>query len=86
MDGMSAIEKIELKEEIEKLESLVEVSVANIDQMVYELYGLSDEEIALVEGRDVSSESEIGYNVSYNTHNHWLKQNWFLSYFYYQSV
>ena len=51
MDGMSAIEKIELKEEIEKLESLVEVSVANIDQMVYELYGLSVDEIALVEGK-----------------------------------
>lgn len=52
MDDMSAIEKIELKEEIEKLESLVEVSVATIDQMVYELYGLSDDEVALVEGRE----------------------------------
>ena len=52
MDGMNAIEKIELKEEIENLESLVEGSVATIDQMVYDLYGLSADEVALVEGRD----------------------------------
>ena len=35
---------------------------AQIDQMVYALYGLSAEEVALVEGRDVLGESEIGYN------------------------
>ncbi len=35
---------------------------AQIDQMVYALYGLSEEEVALVEGRDVSSKGEIGYN------------------------
>ncbi|HFU75778.1 MAG TPA: hypothetical protein ENK66_05965, partial [Arcobacter sp.] len=51
MDSMNAIEKIELKEEIEKLESLVEVSVTTIDQMVYALYELSADEIALVEGK-----------------------------------
>ena len=41
---------MELKEEIEKLEGLVETSVATIDQIVYELYGLSESEVALVEG------------------------------------
>jgi len=35
---------------------------AKIDQMVYDLYGLSDEEIAVVEGRDVLGDSKIGYN------------------------
>ena len=35
-----------------KLESLVEGSVVQIDQMVYALYGLSDDEVALVEGRE----------------------------------
>jgi len=52
MDDMSAVEKIELKEEIEKLGSLVEASIVQIDQMVYALYGLSDDEVALVEGRE----------------------------------
>jgi len=37
---------------------------AQIDQMVYKLYGLTDGEIAIVEGKAVSSESEIGYNTS----------------------
>jgi len=52
IDSLNAIEKIEIKEEIEKLESLVETSVTEIDQMVYALYGLNEDEIALVEGRD----------------------------------
>jgi len=50
MDSMSAIEKVELKEETEKLEALVQTSVDTIDQMVYALYGLSADEVALVEG------------------------------------
>jgi type II restriction/modification system DNA methylase subunit YeeA len=38
---------------------------AQIDEMVYALYGLSDEEIAIVEGRDEQNgENEIGYNTS----------------------
>ena len=51
MDSMNAVEKIELKEEIEKLEASVQSSVERIDQMVYALYGLSADEVALVEGR-----------------------------------
>ena len=34
-----------------------------VDKMVYELYGLSDEEVALVEGWDVSTDDELGYNI-----------------------
>ena len=51
-ESLNAVEKIEIKEEIEKLETLVDISVAQIDQMVYILYELSEEEIALVEGGD----------------------------------
>lgn len=35
---------------------------AQIDRMVYELYGLTQEEIAVVEGREVSNNAELGYN------------------------
>ncbi len=35
---------------------------AQIDQMVYELYGLNEEEIAIVEGREFEPEDEMGYN------------------------
>lgn len=51
-ESLTAVEKIEIKEEIEKLEQLVKTSVENIDQMVYELYGLSRDEVAIVKGRD----------------------------------
>jgi len=34
-----------------KLESLVEGSVVQIDQMVHALYGLSESEVSLVEGK-----------------------------------
>ncbi|HFU77378.1 MAG TPA: class I SAM-dependent DNA methyltransferase, partial [Epsilonproteobacteria bacterium] len=37
---------------------------AQIDRMVYDLYGLTEEEIAVVEGRRTQSiENEIGYNI-----------------------
>ncbi|MEA2050993.1 MAG: N-6 DNA methylase [Campylobacterota bacterium] len=49
-DSLNAIEKIEIKEEIEKLENSIEQSINEIDSMVYKLYGLSDEEIKIVEG------------------------------------
>ena len=51
IESLNAIDKIEIKEEIEKLETLVSSSVDEIDRLVYELYGLSDDEIAIVEGR-----------------------------------
>lgn len=48
-DSLNAVDKIEIKEEIEKLESLVISSVDEIDSLVYGLYGLSDDEIKIVE-------------------------------------
>jgi len=48
-DTLNAIDKIEITEEIEKLESLVKDSVGEIDSLVYELYGLSSNEIKIVE-------------------------------------
>jgi len=53
IDSLNAIDKIEIKEEIEKLEDNINKWIDDIDMMVYELYGLSKEEIALVEGRDL---------------------------------
>jgi len=49
-DTLNAIDKIEITEEIEKLESLVKDSVGEIDSLVYELYGLSSNEIKIIEG------------------------------------
>ena len=49
-DSLNAIDKIEIKEEIEKLEILIKDSMEEIDNMVYKLYGLSDDEIRIVEG------------------------------------
>jgi len=49
-DSLSAVDKIEIKEKVEKLESLVKNSVDEIDSLVYRLYGLSFEEIKIVEG------------------------------------
>ncbi len=38
---------------------------AQIDQMVYELYGLSEDEVAVVEGGEpLANESQIEYNDS----------------------
>ncbi|MDQ7060822.1 MAG: Eco57I restriction-modification methylase domain-containing protein [Sulfurimonas sp.] len=48
-DSLSAVDKIEIKEEIEKLETLVLNSVNEIDSLVYRLYGLSNDEIKIVE-------------------------------------
>ncbi len=48
-DSLNAVDKIEIKEEIEKLEILVQESVDEVDKLVYGLYGLSDGEIGIVE-------------------------------------
>ena len=45
-----AVDKIEIKEEIEKLETEVKNSIEKIDTMVYKLYGLSSDEVRIVEG------------------------------------
>jgi len=50
-ESLNAIDKIEIKEEIEKLDNLVKNSVDEIDSMVYKLYGLSDDEIKIVENK-----------------------------------
>ncbi|SMP86618.1 Type I restriction enzyme R protein N terminus (HSDR_N) [Epsilonproteobacteria bacterium SCGC AD-308-E02] len=49
IDSLNAVEKIEIKEEIEKLESLILNSENEIDTLVYALYGLSEDEIKIVE-------------------------------------
>ena len=41
--------ELKLKKEIEKLEDLVQNSIDKIDEMVYKLYGLSSDEIKIVE-------------------------------------
>jgi len=48
-DSLNAVDKIEIKEEIERLESLVKNSIEKIDSMVYKLYGLSNDEIGVIE-------------------------------------
>jgi hypothetical protein len=50
-DSLNAIDKIEIKEEIEKLDILVQESIDEIDRLVYRLYGLSDEEIGIVKNK-----------------------------------
>ncbi|QOG13112.1 hypothetical protein [Arcobacter sp. FWKO B] len=42
--------EIKLKKEIENLENICLSNEKTIDEMVYELYGLSDDEIKIVEG------------------------------------
>jgi len=42
--------EIKLKKESERFESVVVESEREIDRMVYELYGLSEDEILIVEG------------------------------------
>ena len=49
-DSLNAVDKCEIKEEIEKLESEVKNSIERIDTMVYKLYGLSSDEVEIVEG------------------------------------
>ena len=48
-DSLNDVDKIEIKEEIEKLEILIQESVDEVDRLVYGLYGLSDEEVKLIE-------------------------------------
>lgn len=50
-DTLNAVDKIEITEEIQKLENRVSECENIIDQMVYKLYGLSDEEIGIVENQ-----------------------------------
>ncbi len=49
-DSLNAVDKIEIKEEIEMLESKVKNSMDEIDKLVYKLYGLKEDEIKIVEG------------------------------------
>lgn len=51
-DALNAVDKIEITEEIEKLELRVTECEREIDNMVYKLYELTDEEIKVVEGND----------------------------------
>jgi len=48
-EGLSAVQRIEITQEIEKLEALVLNSTNQIDSLVYGLYGLSEDEILIVE-------------------------------------
>lgn len=50
-DKLSANDKIEIIDETERLETRVIECDKEIDTMVYELYGLSEDEIGIVEGR-----------------------------------
>ncbi|MBL0703323.1 MAG: N-6 DNA methylase [Sulfurospirillum sp.] len=52
-DGLNAVEKIELKEAIEKLETNILNNDNSIDKLIYKLYKLSDYEIDLVEKKQV---------------------------------
>jgi len=47
-ESLNAVDKIEIKEEIEKLDILVQESVDEVDRLVYGLYGLSDGEVGIV--------------------------------------
>jgi len=49
-DSLSAVDKIEIKEEMENYEHLVKNSVDEIDNLVYGIYKLSDDEIKIIEG------------------------------------
>ena len=48
-DSLNAKEKIEIKEEIEKLEKKIEVDIEKIDCLTFKLYQLNDKEIKLIE-------------------------------------
>ena len=47
LDKLTPTEKIEVLEEIEKLENLVDENIIKIDELVYKLYNLTNEEIEL---------------------------------------
>ncbi len=49
-ESLNAVDKIEIKEEIEKLEYLVDESIKEIDSLVYKLYGLNEDEVRVIEG------------------------------------
>ncbi len=49
-DSLNAVDKIEIKEEIEKLENRNLEIEKTIDKMVYKLYDLNEDEIRIVEG------------------------------------
>jgi hypothetical protein len=51
-ETLSAVDKIEIKEEIEKLEHTVDEKIEKIDSLVYKLYGLSSDEIELISSKD----------------------------------
>ncbi len=48
-DTLNAVDKIEIKEEIEKLEEIINDTIDKIDRLVYKLYDLSSEEIKIIE-------------------------------------
>ncbi len=50
-DKLSAIDKIEISEELEKLENIILSAEQEIDREVYKLYGLTRNEIEIVEGK-----------------------------------
>jgi len=49
--SLNAVEKIEIQEEIEKLENLVQNSIDEIDKLAYRLYGLVADEIKQIESQ-----------------------------------
>ncbi len=49
LDKLTPTEKIEILDEIEKLEKKVNESISKIDEMVYKLYNLNNEEIKIIE-------------------------------------
>jgi len=49
-ESLNAVDKIEITQEIEKLEALISDSINKIDSLVYGLYGLSSDEIKIIEG------------------------------------
>nr|MBL0703795.1 hypothetical protein [Sulfurospirillum sp.] len=48
-ESLNVDDKIEIKEKIENLENLVKSSIEKIDNLVYDLYGLSSDEIKKIE-------------------------------------
>ena len=49
-ESLNAIDKIEIKEEIARLQEVIDRSVLDIDDLLYEVYGLDRGEIGIVEG------------------------------------
>jgi len=50
-DSLSAVEKIEIKEIIEKLEKKIEEDIEKIDYLTFKLYKLDADEIKLIEAK-----------------------------------